>query len=287
MLIFWANIDESDVEGFAGTLLLPSYMSHLTLSPFRIGDQPHNFDGLQPFILTYTGQGRVEQLAVAPQKHALQLLRYAVPALDFDWIRLSTNGAIWNWDVPAAKQDFASSRQESSKESSLLKNHSLPEFRIYFEAIFHSLQSGSQKNHFSPFQTYVSVSRKEMFIGSQILAAYFQAWINRLLRRDSFPFKTPFCEESQKQILPKNSSREFWDNPAFALNLTSNRVRFAMQNIGGEWSVEEDDVFFDLLEFAGLKPPLKEIEQYAIPDLGSPKTQIGEVGILFQLTEPP
>lgn len=242
MFLFWANIDEADVEGFAGTLLLPSYMSHLTLAPFRIIDQPHNFDGQQPFILTYTGRGRVEQLPVSPQKHALPLLQYAVPALHFDAIRISKKNAIWNWDAP------------------------VPQFRIYFEPVFHSLQLGSQGDRFSPFQTYVSVSRKEMFIGTQILAAYFHAWMDRLMG------KTLFHLETQES--------------SFSLDMSAGRVRFAMHNIGTEWSVEQDEVFYDLLEFSGLKSSLIEIERYAVPDLASPNMQIGDVGILFQLTEP-
>lgn len=298
MLLFWANIDEADIEGFAGTLLLPSYMSHLTLSPFRIIDQPHNFDGQQSLILTYVGQGRVEQLAVSPQKYALSLLRYAVPILRFDSIRLLQKSAIWNWelaqaqDSPSFSNQSSSSylRQETSKNVLELEIFPASWFRIYFETVFRSLQLDFKEDYFSPFQTYVSVSRKEMFIGSQILAAYFYTWIGRLLGKEQIDFKTqkPF-DELQKMNSQKNHKKNLKSqltNDRFILDLTANRVRFSMQNLGGEWSVEEDEVFYDLLEFTGLKSSLQEIEQYAVPDLTSPKTQIGEVGILFQLTEP-
>ncbi len=237
MLSFWANIEESEIEAFAGTLILPTYMSHLSLAPFQLANQPHNADGKQPFILTYVGDGRVEQLAVDPHKHALDLLRFVFPTLDREALRIPVGHPIWIW-----------SNSATSGEN----------LRLFFEPIRQTLDAAPDPHRFSPFQTYVSVSRKELFIGMQIITEYFQAWIRSLTNDPE-------------------------DGTNLTLERTATGIGFSTSKLGGELLVENDAVFQDILRFSGLKTPLAEIAPLALPDLDSPETQIGEAGILFRL----
>ena len=61
MLSLWANADEHAVEAYAGGLVLPEYLAHLRLDPFRFAAQPQSGDGQQPLVLRYVGEGRLEQ----------------------------------------------------------------------------------------------------------------------------------------------------------------------------------------------------------------------------------
>ncbi|MGL6196563.1 MAG: hypothetical protein ACRC2T_17250, partial [Thermoguttaceae bacterium] len=186
MLSFWAKIDETDIEAFAGTLVLPVYMSHLSLAPFIFANQAANANGRQPLCITYVGQGRVEELALKPEKHALDLLRFVFPTIVPDSVRLSKNDAIWFW------------------KKNLL---------IYFEPTNSKLdfsETLSEVPSFSPFQTYVSVSRKELFIGIQVLTAFFREWIRRLTGVN------PECEAE------------------LSVSATANGFEFSTSKLGGE-----------------------------------------------------
>ena len=51
MISLWAPLNESDVEAYAGTLVLPDYLSHLRLRPFKFDQQTESSDGQQPLKL--------------------------------------------------------------------------------------------------------------------------------------------------------------------------------------------------------------------------------------------
>ncbi|MGL6227470.1 MAG: hypothetical protein ACRC10_12695 [Thermoguttaceae bacterium] len=261
MLSFWAYIDESDIEAFAGTLLLPRYMSHLSLAPFHFGNQYPNSDGRVPLILTYIGEGRVEEMSLEPEQHALDLLHYAIPALKRGMVQLPGQEAVWNWTL------------NGSKNQRHLDSHA--GLHVYFEPIVKTLPSLSpESSTFSPFQTYVSVSRKELFLGSQVFSAYFQAWINLLTNH-------LMLENTASENIPLS----FIQSESLTLDCTPNGFTFSTSKMGGELLLENDTVFVDLLRFAGLKEPLNAIADFVVPDLDSPETQIGEVGVLMKLAE--
>ncbi len=270
MLSFWANIDESDIEAFAGTLLLPPYMSHLSLAPFQFVNQPPNFDGRQPLVLTYIAEGRVEELPISPKKHALALLHYSLPSLAADSVKLPGREAIWNWASPPPPGNFSS---HTLNVPPARKPPGDFKCRIFFEPVRKSLNPDRTAPVFSPFQTYVSVSRRELFIGMQVFSAYFQAWIAQLTGSEVPP------DDGEPDSLPSASF--------CSLEPTANGIGFSTDKIGGELLVEEDFVFPDLLRFAGLNAPLAEIAPLVVPDLNSPDTQIGEAGALLRLVPNP
>ena len=40
MISLWALVTESQIEAYCSSLVLPDYLSHLGLKPFRFADQP-------------------------------------------------------------------------------------------------------------------------------------------------------------------------------------------------------------------------------------------------------
>lgn len=98
MIDFWAQVDESDVEKFAKTMILPAYMSHLKIAPFSVSDQVRVETGREPLKIVYLGEGRLEELALAPDACASRLLASLSPGLDVERIRIPTSGAVWTWN---------------------------------------------------------------------------------------------------------------------------------------------------------------------------------------------
>ena len=166
MLSFWITVNESNVEAFCATLLLPDYMSHLRIAPFRFADQPHNGDGRQSLIITYTGPGRLEEFPVHAAKHAENLLQYVVPDIVSGEIRISEHDVVWSW---------------SADEASM---------KLCFQPVAARLEAAFPPR-FDPEDAYVSVSRREMHIGHPVLEAFVAAWFAKLCGRQTVSFDTP------------------------------------------------------------------------------------------------
>lgn len=276
MISFWAQIEESDIEGFAGTVVLPSYMSYLKLSPFRFANQSRNYDGRTPLILTYTGEGRVEEMSLSPEKYASELLSYVLPGLSGESVRIGKEGTIWMWNAPPSQNgeqspDFERFGLEISSASypNSTSVESGSHMKIFFETRDQILPENVPAREFSPFQTYVSVSRRELFVGIQILSAYLRNWVRKLTDPEF-----PAHPES-----PSGTG----ESGVHSLRPSVNGISFTSGKIGGEFILDNDAVFQDLLEFAGLSEPLSEVSQTLVPHLNSPETQIGEIGILLKL----
>jgi len=171
MISLWAILDEADVEAYAGSLVLPSYLSHLRLAPFRFRDQSENCDGQQPLKLTYCGEGRLEEFLLHPNGHVLDMIRFACPRIKTSKIRLPQDDAKWYWSPSADPPE---------------------PMRVYFEPTTRSL-SGAEPLPPSP-AAYVSVSRRHVFIGRSIVESYLKAWFESLgidYSEARFEFDTP------------------------------------------------------------------------------------------------
>ena len=170
MLSLWARLSEGDVEAYAGSLVLPPYLAHLRLAPFRLADQARNADGREPLVLTYVGEGRLEEFRLHPQEHALAMIHSVSPAVVASRLQLPQDDAQWLWDNSEAAAGM----------------------RIYFAPTSAVLgESGSRP---AAQEAYVSVSRQQAFIGRPIVGAYLKAWLRRLGIDDSsaaFQFATP------------------------------------------------------------------------------------------------
>lgn len=157
MLSFWATVTEKEVENYARTLLLPDYMSHLVMDSFHFADQPFNQGGQEPLVITYSGDGRLEEIHLRPGEHAIRILANLKPPLLPGRIELPRD-AVWSW-----------SRENSGVECPT--GSSIPVMRVYFSPHPACLEEESA----CPFparDAYVSVSRGEIFLSKKVLVAY-------------------------------------------------------------------------------------------------------------------
>lgn len=170
MLSLWAILTEADVEAYAGTLVLPSYLAHLCLGPFQFTDQAPNADGRESLVLTYLGEGRLEEHRLAPGPHALAMIRFVAAGLDPQRIRLPVDDASWLW----------SDGEPSSRG-----------LRVYFAPAATALKKALP----GPIgqEAYISVSRHHVFLGRSVVEAYVTAWLEHLglAAPASFEFGTP------------------------------------------------------------------------------------------------
>ena len=171
MLCLWALFDEGAVEGYAGTLVLPAYLAHLELKPFNFASQAANGDGREPLVLTYVGEGRLEEYRLDPKDHALAVIQFVCPGVVASRVQLPQDDACWHWS-PAA---------ESGRP-----------MRVYFAPTSQTLNERMGRPLAQ--DAYVSVSRGHVFIGRPVAEAYIRAWLRRLGLDDggaSFDFAGP------------------------------------------------------------------------------------------------
>ena len=173
MIDFWARLDESDVEKYAKTLILPEYMSHLNLRPFSLSDQRESASGREPLTLLYVGDGRLEELELLPERDALPLIASLDLGVNLDKIRLSNSGAYWTWNDFGPTHPFFA-RPLDSENDAVSQNDKTPSrfLRVYFEP---SETTFSQTLKFDAQDAYVSVSRREIFFSWRVLEAYLKS----------------------------------------------------------------------------------------------------------------
>jgi hypothetical protein len=173
MIFLWANLTGADVTAYAGSLMLPAYLAHLQLAPVRFDQQAKNSDGREPLVLTYVGQGRLEEYALPPHDHALPMILSVCPGIVASRIRVPEDDAHWVWN---AEGDG-------------------PPMRIYFAPA--RSQLGSAAAPAGDGRSYASVSRGHAFIARGAVEAYLQAWLQRLgiaQAATRFDFPTPSGE---------------------------------------------------------------------------------------------
>ncbi|MBR5244309.1 MAG: hypothetical protein IKW13_08740 [Thermoguttaceae bacterium] len=175
MIDFWARLDESDVEKYAKTLILPDYMSHLNLRPFTLSDQRESASGREPLTLLYVGDGRLEELELLPERDALPLIASLDLGVNPEKIRLPNSGAYWTWNDFGPTHPFFSEPldSENDDETDSPDDETSPRFlRVYFEP---SETTFSQTLKFDAQDAYVSVSRQEIFFSWRVLEAYLKS----------------------------------------------------------------------------------------------------------------
>jgi len=168
MISLWALVTESDVEAYCSTLVLPDYLSHLRLEPFRFADQPANCDGGEPLTVVYTGEGRLEEYRLYPEQHLLALIRFVCPSIDPARLQLPKDDASWHW---------------TTSDGSM---------RVFFEPTTRVLVNVEAR---PPAEaSYVSVSRGHVFIDRDTVESYIEACLLQLgveSEAAGFNFGTP------------------------------------------------------------------------------------------------
>lgn len=252
MLTFWGLLTESEIDVYVASLLLPPYLSHLSRVPFRFDLQEDNVDGREPLLVTYLGEGRLEEYRLKPEEHAFGLLKSILPDLDASAIRFSPSGPIWS---------RGPGRTISTDSDSLTNISGL---RVFFETTFSGIDE-TDTPQFAPPEAYVSVSRQELFISRSTLARYLAAWMDR--------------------IAGKNEDEEAIAKPE--LQLVGGGYSFQGLQLGGEFLLQNDIVFQDLLRFSGLSRALEEIRHLARLDMEAGETEISDDGIRLTLVSNP
>ncbi len=168
MLSLWTVLQASDVEAYAASLLLPSYVAHLQLQSIDFSTQARNCHGCEPLRLTYVGEGRLEELSLDPEQHALAMIRFRLPGIDTSRLHLPRDEATWSW---AAHGEHSES------------------MRIFFapttEVLGRRVAPNSAASVPLP-NAYVSVTRGHAFVGRTAVEAYLRAWLDHLgLTRDT------------------------------------------------------------------------------------------------------
>lgn len=174
MIDFWARLDESDVEKYAKTLILPEYMSHLNLRPFSLSDQRESASGREPLTLLYVGDGRLEELELLPERDALPLIASLDLGVNLEKIRLPNSGAYWTWNNFGPTHPFFARPLDSENDDVEPQDDKTPPrfLRVYFEP---SETTFSQTLKFDAQDAYVSVSRQEIFFSWRVLEAYLKS----------------------------------------------------------------------------------------------------------------
>ena len=157
MISLWAYLTEGDVEAYAATLVLPPYLAHLRLAPFRFDAQACNGDGQEPLLLTYSGEGRIEEYSLDPEQHVLSMIRSVCPKIDESRIQLPRDDACWHW---------TNSGEADEK------------MRIYFGPTTEVLHGSTTPVRSE--EAYVSVSRGHAFVGRTVVESYLKTWLARL-----------------------------------------------------------------------------------------------------------
>ncbi len=180
MIDFWARLDESDVEKYAKTLILPEYMSHLNLRPFSLSEQRESASGREPLTLIYVGDGRLEELELRPERDALPLIASLDVGVDVAKIRLPNSGACWTWSDCGPTHPFFSQALDAENDDAppINDNASSRCLRVYFEP---RETTFARTATFDAQDAYVSVSRREIFFSWRVLQAYLEARCRDLL----------------------------------------------------------------------------------------------------------
>jgi len=220
MLSLWAIVSERDVEAYAAALVLPSYLAHLSLSPVRFAAQARNSDGREPLVLLYVGEGRVEEYRLHPEDHALAMIRFVCPGIIPTRVQLPRDDASWHWGEGGER----------------------PQMRVYFAPTSQAL--GAVLGRPIGQEGYVSVSRRQVFLGRPLVEAYVKRWLERLGIEHGearFDFGTP-----------------------------SSGIEFVAGPVGGQMFVDDSVTTEDLLRFAGLDKIMGPLGELVRLDLDSP-----------------
>lgn len=267
MLTFWGNIEETDISAYAATLILPSYMSHLQLTPVRFAAQRPGNTGEQLLTLTYVGPGRIEQFELSPGEHALDLLCATCPGLRRDRVQLPEQGATWLWlaPVPGNNQTsdspvvIASDITDHDGPNGGGSNESDAGMRLFFRPVCPTLAANDGEitpQIFPPEKAYLSVSRSEIFLHIDVIKAYFLAWHEWLGMR----------EEPENMTCRATACGFLAESPYLTI----------------EAVVSPNEIFDDLMRFAGLSRWLDELGDVT-PDLDAEETAINNRGLRIVL----
>ena len=260
MISLWVLLNEKEMDNYVKTLILPEYMSHLSVCPFRFSQQTPNTTGREPLIVAYSGDCRLEEILLTPEKHALAMIDSLRQKPDRNKILLSTD-AIWTWPtIPGAyhgsvidrfnENRFKKNGLERQVEDQSDSGSSSLSMRIYIHPIVEPEVTFTDR--FPTEWAYISVSRGELFISRTIIAKYIEQYC--LLLMDQ-------TENDSHRNPGKSPGKDEKTQPVFEMSTVSGGYAFQLGSIAGEMIINTDDEIERIMASAGL---LKAIQQLSV-----------------------
>ncbi|MDO5580896.1 MAG: hypothetical protein Q4G69_07155 [Planctomycetia bacterium] len=273
MLFYKAFINEQDIENYTRSLILPSYMAYLTMDPFHFADQMYNANGRESLIVSYSGEGRLEEVALDPETHASAILRESHFGIDLSKVLLPEDSC-WNW-----------SGNSERKDQKIMNLFFLPRdpFLGY-----------ESKEIFAARDAYISVSRQELFLSRKIIREYLMERLRAILFPDS-PYMLILANDDPEEAKMSSSDQfsryedseedgeeEKTDGGSrFSLNTAPDGFRFTIGKLEGSFTIDSPEIFRDLLQFAHLERAYKMIEEYIHFDWTNAIPRTEEEGLFF------
>ena len=144
MMIFTLTIQPEDVTRYMATVIVPGFLRNLRLEPVHFNTHSLNKDGTQALKLIYKAAGRVEELDLDPEEHALPLLREVLPSLALQNVNLVENSTLWTWNDEVMQIHFQVQTPPVTIDEMIPTE-----------------------------EAYLSVSRREIFLSQKLFRRYF------------------------------------------------------------------------------------------------------------------
>lgn len=241
MFSFRAFITERDITAYTNTLLMPSYMSYLCRDPLDPKQQSPNVNGREAIRLFYSGEGRLEEVLLDPDTHALAILTSLAHKINPEKIVLPSD-AVWTWG-----------REKNSDDDHSFVIH------LYFKPKEELLNDESEQI-FSPRDAYASVSLRKLFISNEVIKKYILQRIRMILTADSPLLADPAFENNINT--PKNSASDSSSKETFDFIRAVDGYRFQFHNLAGELIFDSVDTIRDIIRFARVERSLGYISDF-------------------------
>lgn len=229
MFSFRAFITERDISAYTNTLLMPSYMSYLCREPLEAEQQPQNVNGREAIRLLYSGEGRLEEVLLDPDTHAMAILTSLPCKINPDRIVLPSD-AVWTWE-----------KDKTSADRSFVIN-------LYFKPKEDFLDCESEQI-FSSRDAYASVSLRRLFIGNEVIRKYILKRIQKILAPDSSLLADHAFDND------KNAGKNT-DEVSFNFVRAVDGYRFQFHGLAGELIFDSADIIRDIVRFARVERSL-------------------------------
>ncbi len=258
MFSFRVFLTERDIAAYTNTLLMPSYMSHLCRETLDIDNQPQNVNGKESLKIYYSGEGRFEEISLDPDNHALAILSSLTCKPDPGKILLPSD-SIWTW----------SASEKYPEDHSFTVN-------LYFKPK-NELLDRESPIIYSPREAYASVSRRELFLGNQVIKKYVLERIRNVLAEDSPLLRDPVFLYEKDDVDSLNG---------FEFSRAGDGYRFRFDNIAGELIFDSIDIVRDLVHFARLDRALQYLSEFVCIDWKQVRPEISQEGFSLALKNP-
>ncbi len=268
MFDFRAIIDETDIVNYVKTLILPPYMSYLKIEPFRFSEQVHNTAGRESLRVAYAEEGRLEEVQLSPEDHALPILTSLALGLDPNTIEIPKD-SVWTW-TPDRLSDI--SYDENGNKNGTLNTANT--MNLFFNPRDYSFDH-EYKGVLQPHQAYISVSKQILYIELSVVKRYILERIGAILLPDS-PMQLKIFMQMEKCPTLSDKKDDLY------VTLMADGYRFQCGRLAGEMIFDSGKVFYDLVRFAKLDQAYKYIEEYIQFDWMNTAPRFSKDGILFE-----